>query len=236
MTGIKIDKYHTWKDWGLYLQKISMDLPLRKEHTISVPGMNGKLDLSEALTDGETRYENRILTFSFEFADGGYEEMLTKVSIISNAINGKRLRVILDEDPQFFYEGAVQVRADKINSMVSSLDITVDADPYKYDVLSSTDAWLWDSFNFQTGIIFSLKDISIDNSTILIPGIDEANAVPIIIVKEVTGQMTLVHKDRTYSLKIGRNRFPQVKVGSGEVSLQFTGTGIIDIEYRRRSQ
>lgn len=236
MVGIKFGEYHTWKDWELYLQKISIDLPLRKEHLVAVPGMDGAIDLSEALTEGEPRYQNRILAFSFEFEDGGYGGMLTKESIISNAINGKRLKIILDEDPRYYYMGVPQVKVDKINSMVSGLDITVSADPYKYDVLSSTDNWLWDSFNFQTGIIYNLAGLRIDNNTVTIPGIAEASTIAIFNVAQASSQMTVTYKGRTYNLCAGRNRFPQIRVGNGPASLVFTGKGIVDIEFRRRSQ
>ena len=239
MVGIRIGDYHTWKDWELYLQKISIDYPVRKEHKVSVPGMDGSIDLSAALTDGKPRYQNRMLAFTFEFVDGSYEEMFTRISKISNNINGRRLKITLDEDPQFYYEGVVQVKADKINSMVSSFDITVEADPYKYDALSSTDAWIWDSFNFQSGIILVLKDIQISSAkrTVVVPGNnEEGGAIPIINVTKLTSTMTVAFAGRSYSLKLGRNRFPQIRVGRGEVTLQFTGAGTINIEYRRRSQ
>lgn len=238
MVGIRIGDYHTWNDWELYLQKISIDLPQRKEYQIAVPGADGGIDLSEVLTAGEPRYQNRILVFTFELEDGGYKEMLTRVSKISNKINGRRLKVTLDEDPQFYYEGVVQVKADKINSMVSSFGITVDADPYKYDVLSSTDAWTWDSLNFQIGIIFALKDMQImGNRTVVVPGnADEGGVVPIINVTSMAGSMAVAHDGRSYALKPGKNRFPRIRVGRGEVTLQFIGTGTVNIEYRRRSQ
>lgn len=236
--GAKIGAYHTWRDWNLYLQKISISMPQRKEHRIAVPGMDGYVDLSEVLTNGEPRYQNRMITLEFEFADGGYEEMLTKVSVISNKINGRRLKVILDEDPQYYYEGLVQVKVDKLNKMVSGFDITVDADPYKYDILSSTDDWLWDSFNFQTGVILVLRDILITSSknSVLVPGGGEATTIPIINVTRLTSPMTVSFGGKSHTLKSGRNRFPQIRVGREDVTLRFTGAGTINIEYRRRSQ
>lgn len=239
MTGIKIGEYHTWKDWNLYLQKISIDYPVRKEYKVSVSGMDGSIDLSEILTAGEPRYQNRTLSFNFEFVDGSYEEMLSKISQISNKINGKRLRIILDEDPQFYYEGVVQIKADKTNSMVSSFDIAVEADPYKYNVLSSTDAWTWDNFSFQTGITIVLKDIKItlENRKVLVPGNkDEACIIPMIHVTRLVNPMAILYGGKTYALKQGRNRFPQIKVGRGETILEFTGEGTVNIEYRRQSQ
>lgn len=237
MQGIKIGDYHTWDDWGLYLKKISIDFPQRKEHVISVPGLDGVVDLSNVLTGGEPRYQNRTMNFEFEYMDGSYEEMLTLASVIANRINGRRLRVVLDADPQFYYKGVVHVKVDKVNQMISSINITVTSDPYKYDVLSSTDDWIWDIFNFQTGVILALKEIEIteDNRTVLIPGVGEASVVPVINVVRMTEPMSVTYSGETFPLDVGQNRFPQIQVGRDEVQLQFTGTGTVSIEYRRRS-
>ena len=35
----------------------------------------------------------------------------------------------------------------------SRITIDYDVGPYKWSVLSSTDDWLWDPFNFQNGVI-----------------------------------------------------------------------------------
>lgn len=145
--------------------------------------------------------------------------------------------MVLDADPQFYYKGVVHVKVDKVNQMISSINITVTSDPYKYDVLSSTDDWIWDIFNFQTGVILALKEIEIteDNRTVLIPGVGEASVVPVINVVRMTEPMSVTYSGETFPLDVGRNRFPQIQVGRDEVQLQFAGTGTVSIEYRRRS-
>ena len=65
MVGVQIGEYHTWKDWGLYLQKIELSEPVKKEYKVSVPSGNGSIDLSDTLTGGEPRFENRTLKMTF---------------------------------------------------------------------------------------------------------------------------------------------------------------------------
>ena len=46
--GITFDETHSFRDWGLKLKKIEIGIPKAKTEYVSVPGMNGDLDLTEA--------------------------------------------------------------------------------------------------------------------------------------------------------------------------------------------
>ncbi len=50
--GITFDETHSFRDWGLRLKKIVIGIPKAKTEYVSVPGMNGDLDLSEAQNGG----------------------------------------------------------------------------------------------------------------------------------------------------------------------------------------
>ena len=62
MRKIIFGDYDTWVDWGLTLTGWQLSAPEYKSNFVSVPGRDGDLDLSTALTDGEPRYNNRELT------------------------------------------------------------------------------------------------------------------------------------------------------------------------------
>ena len=53
---------------------------------------------------------------------------------------------------------------------------------------------------------------------------------------ETPTQVELVfsYGGRTYTLKVGRNRFQAVRVGKEDVTLTFSGTGKFEVEYRGR--
>ena len=53
--GVTIGDKHTFKDWGLICTKIEISDPERKTYYVSIPGRDGDLDLSEALS-GEIQY------------------------------------------------------------------------------------------------------------------------------------------------------------------------------------
>ena len=66
--------------------------------------------------------------------------------------------------------------------------------------------------------------------TILGAGIDN----PPVFVVEQANNLKLTHGGRTYVLKVGRNRFPAVRVGKDDVTLVFSGSGKLTVEYRGR--
>lgn len=232
MIGVRIGNYHTWRDWGLYLKKITVGTAEKKEYTIQVPGLDGVLDLSEFLTGGDQRYENRRISLEFEFEDGDYSRMFLKASKIANAVNGKKLPIILDENRQFYHTGVVHVDTDKINIMFSSLEISIDAEPYKYERFSSLEKWEWDSFCFVDGIIREYKDIKVNGSyVLLIPG-RRKKVVPVF---DCSVALKLSYLGNIYDLPKGRSKILDLQLDEGEHYLTFTGNGIVSVDYRGAS-
>lgn len=74
-------------------------------------------------------------------------------SDIMDYLHGQTMRAILEDDPEYFYEGRFTVNAWKSEKDWSRLVIDYDVGPYKWKNLSSIDNWLWDPFNFQNGVI-----------------------------------------------------------------------------------
>lgn len=74
-------------------------------------------------------------------------------SDIMDYLHGQTMRAILEDDPEYFYEGRFTVNAWKSEKDWSRLIIDYDVGPYKWKNLSSIDNWLWDPFNFQNGVI-----------------------------------------------------------------------------------
>ena len=89
-------------------------------------------------------------------------------SEIMDYLHGQSLRAILEDDPEYFYEGRFTVNSWKSPKEWSRITIDYSVGPYKWSVLSSIDDWLWDPFNFQNGVIRAaiFKNISVTTSTI----------------------------------------------------------------------
>ena len=102
--GITFDETHSFRDWGLRLKKIVIGIPKAKTEYVSVPGMNGDLDLSEA-QNGGVKYEMRTLKFTFGARNCSYERWSGLLSQIASDLQGISKRIILDTDKGYYYTG-----------------------------------------------------------------------------------------------------------------------------------
>lgn len=233
-TGVTLDgRIHTERDWGLKLISIYLPMPSPKTQTIDIPGGDGSIDLSEI--NGRPTYKDREgVQLVFDLLDGDYTTWLMKYSEFAAEVHGRTIKMVLDDEPEHYYMVRLELNSEKTNPIYSKITLSGSAEPFKYDLLSSGEPWLWDIFNFQTGVIRTLMDVEITSTdrsvTILGAGIDNP---PVFVVTEANN-LQLIHGGRTYTLKVGRNRFPAVRVGKEDVTLTFSGTGKLSIEYRGR--
>ena len=97
------------------------------------------------------------------------------------------------------------------------------------DLLSTMDPWLWDTFNFETGIIQETKDMLVNGTRTAIIYASGVRSLP-----EITAdsEMTVKFRDRNYTLPSGKTtRLPQHYL-EGENTFVFTGNGKVSINYR----
>lgn len=150
--SITFGEKNTWEDWRLVpASRPVFNPPAQKTKLLEIPGEDGVIDLSQALT-GYPVYQNR--TGSVEFiVMNGFKPWHMAYSDIMDYLHGQTLRAVLEDDPEYFYEGRFTVNAWKSEKDWSRIVIDYNVGPYKWSVLSSIDDWLWDPFNFQNGII-----------------------------------------------------------------------------------
>lgn len=153
---------NTWESWHLIPEsRPTLPLPKQKRKVIDgIPNTNGSIDLSLKDT-GYPVYENREGTFNFiynpiySYTYGDYRDWTVIYSEISNFIHGRQLRMVLEDDPEYYWDGSFTVEGWASNTDGSGSVITIgySVQPHKLTILSSLDAWLWDPFNFYNGAI-----------------------------------------------------------------------------------
>ncbi len=229
--GLTIDGKHT-SDMGLKMTAMYIPQPKPKINRISIPGASGSVDLSEIT--GQVSYEERSgLNFEFVLLDGSYEAFAQAATEIAMWLHGRKLKVIPDNDLGYYYMCRLELDPKKSNPVLSTIAFTGTAEPFKYDLIASDDDWLWDPFDFETGVIRELGNITVDNNhrsvTILGGGVP---TVPEFIVTE-SANLTVTHTGKTHNMFLpGTYRFPAIKVGMQDVTLQFGGSGKLAIRYR----
>lgn len=225
--------YHTLQDWGLAIGNNDyIGEPEQKTDYVDVMGRDGLLDLSEALT-GRPIFSSRPLHILL----GGIRERMNWDLILSdfrNKIEGKVIQVIFDNSIDFFWRGRAHISGfDRVRRLGSfTLDIP-QAEPYKYEVLTSMQDWIWDIFCFETGVIRTIGRITVDHTSILIPKGNMLTVPVITVIQILSDNFRVQFEGKEYHLVMGRNRFPQILIaGQEEKVLQFIGKGVIEIEYR----
>ena len=231
---------NTWDDWHIVpTSRPVFAMPAVKTQYIDIPGGDGILDLTNALT-GRPRYGNRRGSFEF-IVINEYGDWASRYSNISTYLHGRSFKVYLDDDPLFYYEGRFSVNEWKSNAHYSLITIDYDVGPYKSSSLTTGERWLWDPFRFvgtDTGrgdTIYTYKNITLNNSSISIDYIaDVYETTPLFVCKKMNSgtafNMTVAYGSKTYTLKTGTNQFDSIVMHEGTNTFVFSGTGIVTIE------
>ena len=220
--------YHTLRDWGLAIGNNNyIKEPVQETLYVDIPGMNGFLDMSEVIA-GHPVYKYRML----ELQVGSLNRRMlwdAAVSNIRNAIDGKVVKIIFDNDLGNYWTGRVTINGfDRVRELGKFI-IQIKADPYKMECFSSLEDWEWDSFNFETGVIREYKELVVDSELILsIPG-NRKEVIPSFIC---SAPMELQFDGVTYQLPEGASRVLNVELTEGENILTFVGNGIVSVDYR----
>lgn len=163
--SINIGDKNTWDDWHLIPStRPVFKQPTQKIKTLEIPGGNGVLDLSTALT-GYPVYNNREGTLEFNVVNG-YKPWYVLCSEIANYLSGQKFKIVLEDDKGFYYEGKFTLNEWKSDKSWSKIVFDYNLDPFKWSGISTTEDWYWDPFNFYSGVIVTdiFTDVPIESS------------------------------------------------------------------------
>ena len=211
--GILFDDIHSYYDLDLFVCQDGISIPPAQPKTnfVDIAGGDGSLDLTEV--HGEVKYSDRNCKFTFAVnpsSDMTFEEKKTQVS---NALNGKRCKIILDKDDEFYYFGRCTVNEYLQDKRLLQIVVTATVHPYKMKVN-------------ETVVTFNLtgeeKTVNLMNS--------RKSVIPEITctddnVKFVFGAVETVLSSGTHNILDF-----QLKEGSNQFKL--TGTGTVNFRYR----
>lgn len=237
--GIVRTSVHSYRDLGLILKTYYIPEPKVKDKRVSIPFASGSVDLTEGA--GYIPYEDRDgIYFEFLYKTRDYEEYNYKIQEINNMLHGRKLKVILDTDPAYYYYMRLHLDEKKRDKIFSTVEISGTAEPFKYDIIASNEPWLWDPFNFYNGVIDeTTADITVDGTKNVLIHAGSYLTAPTFYVYE-SQNLAVIFEDRAYQLPKDNTkayelyRFPQIRIGNEDTTLRFTGKGKVSIEYRGR--
>lgn len=246
--SITIGEKNTWDDWHLVpTSRPVFNPPSLKKKTLEVPGGDGLIDLSEAIT-GYPVYNNREGSVEF-IVMNGYKAWHNAYSDIMDYVHGQSRKAILEDDREFFYDGRFTVNNWKSDKEYSKITLDYSLGPYKWTNLTSLDPWLWDPFDFETGVILptTFKDIPVTttNKVCTFDGkmFGRAPFCPAFLINtsgrsgmEIRFVNPKLKIDVTKRLPEGKTQLPELIFFGGTVTIYFrclSGTGTVSVEFRR---
>lgn len=124
---------NTWDDWHLIpTSRPEIVAPEVYTNYVDLPGAHGKLDLSEYLTGGPV-FKNRSGSLQFyALAEHGF--WAERYNQICNFLHGRRLQMVLYDEPEYFYTGRFRVESWQSDGQTnwSTVTINYELDPFKF--------------------------------------------------------------------------------------------------------
>ena len=214
MNGITFGELHSYRDLQLILNSKEVGSPEVKTRTIEIEGADSSLDLTEFF--GEAKFENVKHKFQFSTIVP-QSQFLSLFSAIKNSLHGKKLRVIFDGDPQFFYIGRIHVSSFTNDKNVGIISIECDCEPYKYKLQPT----------IVSVAISGTSNITLNNS--------RRRVVPEVKIVS-TGTLHIVYGEgNVWDLGSGSYLLPELELVEGENTVTVTGTGTITFTYQEGS-
>lgn len=212
MKGLTFGDLHSFRDLKLILQPgKEIASPAVKVKKIDIEGADSALDYTDFF--GEPKYED--MTHKFNFATIVPEsEFLSLFSIVKNALHGKKMRIILDDDPLFYYVGRPHVSQFTNDRNIGIIHIEVECEPYKYKVAKTV----------VSKAVSGTTAITLTNS--------RKRAVPSITT---TATMTIAFGNFSRSVSAGTFTIPELELVEGANTVTVTGTGTITFTWQEGS-
>lgn len=126
-----IDGYHTALDGHMTLSAFVVETPKHQEITQKVPGMDGVLDFSDAVS-GRPTYSTRKLTASLESSYGRHIDRQQIFDDFVNRVTGRRCRIITPDHPDRYLIGRVQADFKFNRPTYGQIDIEAVCEPWYY--------------------------------------------------------------------------------------------------------
>lgn len=211
MNGITFGNYHSYDDLHLILASKEIGAPTVKTMKIDVAGADGSLDLTDYF--GEPKYGNVIHKFQFSTI-GSQSEFPATFSAVKNALHGKKMRVILDDDSHFFYVGRLDVSSFTSSKGIGKINIEADCEPYKYKAAKTV----------VSRAVNGTDTIVLTNS--------RKRAVPEVVIEAESSLNIGYQVGNVWDLGSGSYTLPELELVEGENAVTVTGTGNITFTWQ----
>jgi phage-related protein len=197
-------------DYGLIVAPYAISIPEPQTNFVDIPGRDGALDLSEAF--GTVRYADRIIPLTM-YARAPFD---TLISSFAADVHGRRMNLIFDRDPTYYYDARVTVEDVEHHAGYCELSLECRARPYKME-------------HFETTITV----LPTGSATVTLTNTRMPVVPTITVSAEMTLTFTLSGTNYSVNLSAGTHVIPSLVLLEGDTAIEITGTGRITFTYRK---
>ena len=208
MNGVTFGSKHSYTDYNLILKSKTIGVASVKTKTVDIEGGHGSLDYTAFW--GEPKYNNRTLTFTFASTKNPLS-FIQSYSDLMNSLHGQKMKIILDEDPNYHYVRRLSVGDYSTSGKIPTVTVTANCEPFKYK-------------NTMTTVSRAVSG----SASITLPNMRK-KVVPTITT---TAEMTIVFGGRTSTMAAGTFVIPTLELTEGDNVVAVTGTGNITFKYQ----
>lgn len=230
-------KVNTWDDWGLVgSSRPTIAPPKPVTNLIKIVGATKFYNASEILT-GYPTYESRTGSIEFivlnEWNKPDAKRWIDIYNEVCEYLHGHELCCVLEDEPDYYYSGVFSVNEFKSGEYNSNIVIDYELQPYKYNRDESNKGWIWDTMNFETGILTESQfaELPVTYTEPLIRDwtgiVSTAPVVPTILIKSWTCTNPM---EANCNLKFSFI----IKHKNGKVTTRGTSSDNYTIELKRR--
>lgn len=211
MKGVSFHGFHSFRDLHLLMTGKEIGAPEIKRQTIDIAGADGELDFTDFF--GEPKFANVQHQFTFE-SIRPRNEQLSQYTDLKNKIHGKKGRIILDDDPSFFYVGRCSVSKYTNEKNIGKITVTCDCEPYKYKAAETV----------VTQAVDGVEEVHLTNG--------RKRAVPLVTIETDTSLNIVFNTYNIWDLSAGAFRLPELELAEGDNIVTVTGTGTITFTWQ----
>lgn len=196
---------------NLLLSEKEIGAPSVKTNLVEIEGADSFLDYTDFFDGPKYGSVTHKFTFSTIVPRSDF---LSQYSEVKNALHGKKLRIVDDDDPGFYYVGRCYVSSFTNEKGIGTVSIECECEPYKYKLAETV----------VSRAVDGVEVIPLTNA--------RKRAVPLVTITTDTSLNIVFQTYNVWDLGSGSYSLPELELVEGLNEVTVTGTGSISFSWQ----
>ncbi len=205
MYGAVFGDRYSRDDYGAIMNYARVNPAAVKDNYVDIAGGDSAIDLTEAV--GGVAYEDGSIEFKFTLFSA------EKTGQMRNDLHGRRMAIVLEREPEFFYDGRLSCTKEERSGRLHELYFTARVRPYKYERSESV----------------QVEAVSGRDREVLL----QNDRMPVMPRIQVEGDVYLTYGGIRYRMGPGTYQMPELTLQEGLNRIRLSGNGKVRFSYRK---